>query len=286
MNTLFIILQRLLPQHLLSRMVGFLAELRRPLWLKNALIDTFIRQFDVDMTEAVKGSARDYDNFNAFFTRALHDDARPISDADIVHPADGAISQIGDIEHGLLFQAKGHYYHLFHLLGGDKEAAKRYDNGHFATVYLSPRDYHRLHMPIAGTLVATTYVPGDLFSVNQVTAENVEGLFARNERLICHFDTEAGPMAMILVGAMIVAGIETVWGGQIAPPPKQPQTLQYTRLPEPVKLAKGEEMGRFKLGSTVILLFGEDRIRWHENGVAGASTRLGEPMATLRTDED
>lgn len=281
MSTLFILLQKLLPQHLLSRLVGRLAETQRPKWLKNFLINTFIDHFKVNMSEAKLTTARDFDNFNDFFTRELIDSARPLSDADIVQPADGAISQLGDIEHGLLFQAKGHYYHLYHLLGGDKAAAKRYDEGRFITVYLSPKDYHRLHMPIAGRLLSTTYVPGDLFSVNQTTAENVDGLFARNERLICHFDTEAGPMAMILVGAMIVAGIETVWGGQIAPPPKTPQTLNYAELPAPVELAKGEEMGRFKLGSTVILLFGKDRVKWAEDFESGDDVRLREALGAL-----
>lgn len=281
MSTLFILLQKLLPQHLLSRLVGRLAETQRPKWLKNFLINTFIDHFKVNMSEAKLTTARDFDNFNDFFTRELIDSARPLSDADIVQPADGAVSQLGDIEHGLLFQAKGHYYHLYHLLGGDKAAAKRYDEGRFITVYLSPKDYHRLHMPIAGKLLSTTYVPGDLFSVNQTTAENVDGLFARNERLICHFDTEAGPMAMILVGAMIVAGIETVWGGQIAPPPKTPQTLNYAELPAPVELAKGEEMGRFKLGSTVILLFGKDRVKWAEDFESGDDVRLREALGAL-----
>lgn len=281
MSTLFILLQKLLPQHLLSRLVGRLAETQRPKWLKNFLINTFIDHFKVNMSEAKLTTARDFDNFNDFFTRELIDSARPLSDADIVQPADGAISQLGDIEHGLLFQAKGHYYHLYHLLGGDKAAAKRYDEGRFITVYLSPKDYHRLHMPIAGKLLSTTYVPGDLFSVNQTTAENVDGLFARNERLICHFDTEAGPMAMILVGAMIVAGIETVWGGQIAPPPKTPQTLNYAELPAPIELAKGEEMGRFKLGSTVILLFGKDRVKWAEDFESGDDVRLREALGAL-----
>ncbi len=281
MSTLFIFLQKLLPQHLLSRLTGRLADLRRPLWLKNFLINTFIKHFKVNMSEAKLTTAGDFDTFNDFFTRELIDDARPLSNADIVQPADGAISQLGDIEHGLLFQAKGHYYHLYHLLGGDKTAVKRYEDGRFITVYLAPKDYHRLHMPIEGRLLSTTYVPGDLFSVNQTTAANVEGLFARNERLVCHFETEAGPMAMILVGAMIVAGIETVWSGQIAPPPKTPQTLNYAELPTPVTLAKGEEMGRFKLGSTVILLFGKDRVQWADDFASGDPVRLGEALGQL-----
>ncbi len=202
---------------------------------------------------------RQYANFNAFFTRPLQADARPIAEADIVCPADGAISQLGDIAGGRIFQAKGQDYSCVELLGGDPERAAQFAGGKFATIYLSPRDYHRVHMPLAGRLQATTYIPGDLYSVNTVTAENVERLFARNERLVSYFETEAGPMAMVLVGAMVVAGIETVWGGQVAPPPKTPSAWITSSQPEAVELATGEEMGRFKLGSTVILLFPEER---------------------------
>ena len=280
MDRIFIFLQYIAPQHLLSRATGWLAELEHPVWLKNWAIGLFIRQFGVDMSEAVEPDHEQYANFNTFFTRPLAEGVRPIADADIVCPADGAISQLGRIEAGRIFQAKGQDYSTYELLGGNAEWAERFGNGRFATIYLSPRDYHRVHMPVAGKLLGTTYVPGDLFSVNSVTAKNVDRLFSRNERLVCYFETEFGPMAMVLVGAMIVAGIETVWSGQVAPPPKTPASLDYQSLPEAVELEKGEEMGRFKLGSTVILVFPENSIEWESQYSAGSPTRLGEPLAS------
>jgi len=275
MDSLFILFQQLVPQQLLSRMTGWLAELRSPLWLKNTIIEQFVNYFDVDMSEAEQPDPTAYANFNAFFTRPLKTDARPIADADIVNPADGAISQLGAIAQGRIFQAKGQYFSTRELLGGDDERTAQFDEGQFATIYLSPRDYHRVHMPLKGTLTGTCYIPGKLFSVNTVTAENVDRLFARNERLVCYFDTELGPMAMVLVGAMIVAGIETVWSGQVAPPQKAPASLDYRALPEAVTLEKGEEMGRFKLGSTVILLFPKESMAWDAQYAAGTPTRLG-----------
>jgi phosphatidylserine decarboxylase len=201
-------------------MVGWLAECEWPI-LKVWLINLFISQYDVNMSEALAEDPASYKNFNAFFTRELKPDARPITEGSdiIVSPADGAVSQLGNISYGRIFQAKGQSYSATELLGGNSELASEFDDGAFATIYLSPKDYHRVHMPIAGTLRETIYIPGDLFSVNQTTAENVPRLFSRNERLVAIFDTEVGPMAMVLVGAMIVAGIETVWGGQ-APPSK------------------------------------------------------------------
>jgi len=279
MDSLFIFVQHIVPQHLLSRITGWLAELRYPIWLKDWVITRFIDHFDVNMADARASEPSAYAHFNDFFTRPLREDARPIADAPVVCPADGAISQLGDIEGGRIFQAKGQWFTASELLGGDANVAEPFANGKFATIYLSPRDYHRVHMPIAGTLTRTCYVPGKLFSVNGVTAENVDRLFARNERLVCHFDTELGPMVMILVGAMIVAGIETVWEGQVAPPPNQPVVREFSTLPEPVRLAKGEEMGRFKLGSTVILLFPEGAVDWHRNYSANTATVLGQPLA-------
>ena len=276
MDTLFIFFQHIVPQHWLSRLTGWLADVRNPIWLKNFVIEQFVKQYEVNMAEAEQPDPTAYANFNDFFTRPLKADARPMADADIVCPADGAISQLGAIEEGRIFQAKGQYFSTRELLGGDEERAALFQDGQFATIYLSPRDYHRVHMPLAGRLTATSYIPGKLFSVNGVTAENVERLFARNERLVCYFDTELGPMAMILVGAMVVAGIETVWSGQEAPVTKDPVRVDYQKLPEPVSLAKGEEMGRFKLGSTVILLFPKGSMAWDEQYVAGTATRLGE----------
>lgn len=281
MKTLFIMLQYLVPQHLLSRCTGFLAELRHPRWLKNLMIRAFIRVFGVDMKEARAPYPEAYPSFNAFFTRPLRAGARPLAEAAILCPADGRISQIGRIEESSLLQAKGRHYSSWALLGGDEARAAQFRNGHFATIYLSPKDYHRVHMPIDGELLATRYIPGKLFSVNGTTAAGVERLFARNERLVCYFDTAAGPMAMVLVGAMVVAGIETVWEGRVAPPPRAVQQRDYRELPAPVRLAKGEEMGRFMLGSTVILLFPEGRIEWSPAYAADSTTRLGEALGSL-----
>jgi len=278
MDKIFIFLQHVLPQHLLSRCTGALADLRHPLWLKNWLIHIFIRQFKVDMDEAADPDPTSYATFNAFFTRPLREDARSPAEADVICPADGAISQLGDIRGGRIFQAKGQSFSTWELLGGDAERAELFADGRFATIYLSPRDYHRVHMPLAGRLTATSYIPGKLFSVNQVTAENVPRLFARNERLVCYFDTAAGPMAMILVGAMVVAGIETVWSGQVAPPTSDPVLRDYVVPPRVIELAQGEEMGRFKLGSTVILLFPKDVVEFDAPYVAGSATRLGESL--------
>jgi len=278
MDKIFIFLQHILPQHLLSRCTGALADLRHPLWLKNWLIHIFIRQFKVDMAEAADPDPTSYASFNAFFTRPLREDARSPAEADVICPADGAISQLGDIRGGRIFQAKGQSFSTWELLGGDSERAGLFADGRFATIYLAPRDYHRVHMPLAGRLTATSYIPGRLFSVNRVTAENVPRLFARNERLVCYFDTAAGPMAMILVGAMVVAGIETVWSGQVAPPTSEPVLRDYVAVPRVIELAQGEEMGRFKLGSTVILLFPKDAVEFDAAYVAGAATRLGESL--------
>ena len=283
MDRIFIIFQHIVPQHLLSRCTGWLAELRGPRWLKNWAIGLFVRHFKVDMSEALEPDYTRYPTFNAFFTRALREGARPIGDADVVSPADGAISQLGDIRQGLCFQAKSRYFSTRQLLGGDRARSDWFDGGHFVTIYLSPRDYHRVHMPLAGRLTATSYIPGRLFSVNSTTADNVDRLFARNERLVCYFDTGCGPMAMVLVGAMVVAGIETVWSGQVAPPPDRPVVTDYLSVPDAVELDKGEEMGRFKLGSTVILLFPANTLEWDPAYVAGSATRLGETLGHFIT---
>ncbi|MEH6469874.1 MAG: archaetidylserine decarboxylase [Halopseudomonas sp.] len=283
MSRLFALLQYLLPQHLLSRCVGRLADSRIG-WIKNSFIRLFHHIYGINMTEAVEENPTAYPSFNAFFTRALKPNARPI-DPDpslLVCPADGAISQLGKIDYGRIFQAKGHSYSLTSLLGGNQDRAKPFINGQFATIYLSPKDYHRVHMPIEGRLREMVYVPGDLFSVNTATVSEVPNLFARNERLVAIFDTANGPMAMVLVGAMIVAGIETVWSGQVAPKMRAIETSRYDKQsPDPIVLAKGEEMGRFKLGSTVILLFGENNIDWLKQYHSGNNTRLGQPLANL-----
>lgn len=279
MNTVFVWLQHLLPQHLLSRCLGWLAERRHPRFLKDRVIRAFIRRYEVNLAEAEQPVAEAYPSFNAFFTRALRPGARPLADADVLCPADGAVSQIGRIAEDRLLQAKGRWFGLQELLGGDAARAAPYTGGAFCTIYLSPRDYHRVHMPLEGRLLATTYVPGRLFSVNHATAAGVDGLFARNERLVCHFEGPRGPFAMVLVGAMIVAGIDTVWSGPVVPPPRQPDTRDYAALPAPVALARGAEMGRFRLGSTVILLFPAQSIAWRPGYAAGSPTRVGEALA-------
>ncbi|GLR62972.1 archaetidylserine decarboxylase [Marinospirillum insulare] len=276
-------LQYLIPQHLLSRFTGRLAECRIG-WIKNQLIKVFIKRFNVDMSEALNEDPSSYENFNDFFTRELKPGAREIlaDPTQLVSPADGAISELGQLQHGQLMQAKGINYSLTRLLGGDLEKAQAFMGGSFATIYLSPKDYHRVHMPLQGRLLETIYVPGKLFSVNQATANHVPGLFARNERLVCFFETPAGPMALILVGAMIVAGIETVWDGQVAPPARK-VTIKDFNDPQPIVLEKGAEMGRFKLGSTAILVFGPDALEWREDLQNGTPVRLGEALAKLKS---
>ncbi len=274
-------LQYILPKHLLSRLVGKLAEAEAG-GLTHWLIKVFVKQFNVDMSEAEREHPTDYASFNAFFTRPLKPGIRPIDERDnvLAHAVDGTVSQFGEIEGDKLFQAKGHHFSLTTLLGGKPELAKDFKGGRFATIYLSPKDYHRIHMPIEGTLTDMVYVPGDLFSVNPLTAENVPSLFARNERVVAYFDTPVGKMAMVLVGATIVASIETVWAGTVTPPAgKNVQHWQYDRETEAsVKLDKGEEMGRFKLGSTIVVCFEKDAIDFADLA-PGQVTRLGTPFA-------
>jgi len=277
-DRLFILAQYLLPHHLLSRLVGMLAE-ARTLWIKNRLIGWFIRRYQVDMSEAQLPDPLAFDCFNAFFTRALKEGARPLEQTPgtILCPVDGAVSQIGDIGHGRVFQAKGHSFSTHELLGGDSARAAPFLKGRFATLYLSPRDYHRVHMPISGTLREMIYVPGKLFSVNPLTASAVPDLFARNERVVCIFDTACGPMALVLVGAMIVASIETVWAGQVAPLTRTVKRFSYDA---PITLEAGAELGRFRLGSTVVLLFGEQQVNWNSELGTGSSVRMGQRLAS------
>ena len=274
-DKLFVTLQYLIPQHALSRLVGLLARSEVP-WIKTTFINAFMKRFGIDLSEAQIEDADQFPSFNAFFTRALKANARPLEasgDNEIACPADGAVSQLGAIRANQIFQAKGHDYSLYDLLGGDSALASEFTNGQFATIYLSPRDYHRVHMPFTGTLRETRYVPGDLFSVNEATANGVPNLFARNERLVCIFDTEHGPAAVILVGAMIVAGIETVFSGQVTPLPKQVVTTDYLRT-APITLEKGDELGRFLLGSTVVLLFPEGQASFQADLKAGSLVRV------------
>ncbi len=281
-DRLFILSQYLLPHHLLSRLIGCAAECRAS-WFKNRLIGWFAKQYQVNMNEAQVEDLTAFAHFNDFFTRALKEDARPLhsSPGAVLSPADGAISQLGKIEQGRVFQAKGHSFSVIELLGGDTQRAAAFMGGDFATVYLSPKDYHRVHMPLAGTLKEMVYVPGRLFSVNQTTAENVPELFARNERVVCLFDTERGPMAVVLVGAMIVASIETVWAGLVTPPKRELKTFKYDDAARaPIRLDKGAELGRFKLGSTAIVLFGPEQVQWAAELTANSPVQMGQRLAS------
>lgn len=270
----FSLLQYPLPHHAISRLIGKLAQCDNP-WVKDTLIKAFIKRFNVDMSQALEPNPTAYATFNDFFTRALKADARPLGDG-ILSPADGVLSQYGRLQAGQLVQAKGHTYSAQTLLGGDTALAEEFLGGSFATVYLSPRDYHRVHMPVTGTLREMIYVPGRLFSVNQATATYVPGLFARNERLVCIFDTAHGPMAMVLVGAMIVAAIETVWSGQVTPLSGHPQRIPFG---QPITLEKGAEMGRFKLGSTVVMCFAKP-VNFEQRPLA-ALVSMGESLGAI-----
>ena len=275
-DNLFVLLQYLLPQHPISRLVHWFVRLRIQ-WLKNLVGRWFIRHFQVNMAEAIEEDITAYADFNSFFTRALKPEVRPLATESnaVLCPVDGAVSQAGHIEGDAIFQAKGHRFSLQTLLGDNTDWREKFQNGLFATLYLSPRDYHRIHMPLTGTLKEVIHVPGRLFSVNPVTTRKVPGLFARNERVACLFDTAHGPMGMVLVGAINVASIETVWQGVITPPAgKRIQSWDYSG--KDVVLGAGEEMGRFNMGSTVILLFGPKQVAWDNSLLAEAPVRMGE----------
>lgn len=278
-DDLFVFSQYVSPQHLLSRMAGKLANTKIPA-VKNNFITWFADKYQVDMSEAAEQDPTAYACFNDFFTRALKEGARPIDqDPQILcSPVDGAISQLGKIKQGQIFQAKGQSFNVNELLGGDADLAQPFIDGDFATIYLSPKDYHRIHMPITGTLRKMVYVPGKLFSVNPVTAQKVPNLFARNERVVAIFDTEIGPIAMVLVGAMIVASVETTWAGLVAPMRKHVVQFDY-HLDKEITIEKGQEMGRFKLGSTVVLCVPAGTTEFLEGMEAEAPVRMGEPFA-------
>lgn len=275
MSRTFIRAQHLAPQHGLSRIAGKIADSTVP-WFKQALIKRFIDTYSVDMSEAAEPAGA-YPSFNAFFTRALKPGARPLADAErfVLSPADGAVSQFGPIAAGRIVQAKARDYSVAELLACDAENAARFEGGRFVTIYLSPRDYHRVHMPAAGSLRQTRYVPGDLFSVNAVTADAVERLFARNERLACLFDTPLGLMGQVMVGAMIVAGVETVWAGRMTP---HCRAIEEQRFSDGPSFAAGDEMGRFYLGSTVVLLFEPRRVEWLPELAPGSVVRMGQAI--------
>jgi phosphatidylserine decarboxylase len=284
LNTLVL---RIAPQRALARLAHRLTRVRAPV-LKNILIRLFVRLYHVDMSEAAEPDIRAYPDFNSFFVRALRPDARPLPRApdEIAIPADSAVSQSGILNGDRLIQAKGIDYRVSALLGAPHgEAggeAGRFTGGHYATLYLSPRDYHRVHMPLDGELRAMRYIPGELFSVNDYSTRHVHGLFTRNERLVTLFDTAAGPMAVILVGAIFVAGIETVWTGALsAGAPRG----HWHEGKTPVRLARGAELGRFNMGSTVIVLFGPGRVAWVDTLIPGATVKMGRTMGRIALPE-
>jgi phosphatidylserine decarboxylase len=276
-DRLAVLPQYLMPKGAITRLAGRVARSERGA-ATTRLIRWFVGRYGVDMSEAADSDIAAYKSFNEFFTRALRPGARPLAQADLVCPVDGSISQFGRIRGDQIYQAKGHDYSARALVGGDAELASRFDDGHFATLYLSPKDYHRIHMPCAGRLTRMLHVPGELFSVNPTTARGVPGLFARNERVVCVFEGDAGPFVMVLVGATIVGSMATVWHGVVNPP--RPGQLREWRYEDaPVELAQGAEMGRFLLGSTVVLLFQTGGLQFNPGWMPGGAIRMGEAMA-------
>jgi phosphatidylserine decarboxylase len=271
--------QHLLPKLLLTQAMGALAGLKGGA-LTHWVIRKFVTHYKVNMAEAADPRIESYATFNDFFTRPLKEGARPLAASPFICPVDAAISQFGPIEHDQIFQAKGHSYSTTALVGGDALLAAKFDHGHFATLYLAPRDYHRIHMPCDGTLRRMIYVPGALYSVNPLTARHVPGLFARNERVVCEFDTPNGPMVLVLVGATIVGSMATVWHG-VVNPPRSREIRQWTYEPGAVTLAKGAEMGRFLLGSTVVMLFPKNVLTFVPDWAPTRAVRLGEAMGTV-----
>ena len=276
-DQLAVLPQYLMPKLAMTRLAGRIASAE---WgaLTTWVIEGFISRYKVNMSEAVHEDPAHYKSFNEFFTRPMKEGVRPLASSTWVCPVDGAISQCGAIELDQIFQAKGHQYSTRALVGGDAALAAQFQNGQFATLYLSPRDYHRIHMPIAGKLLRMIHVPGDLFSVNPTTARGVPGLFARNERVVCEFETAQGPMVLVLVGATIVGSMATVWHGQVNPPrPGIVREWHYDT--QNVLLQKGEEMGRFLLGSTVVMLFQQNSIAFPTDWLSTRPLQMGEAMS-------
>jgi phosphatidylserine decarboxylase len=280
-NRLKVIPQYLIPKQALTMLAGKLANLEAGN-TTTKFIQWFVKRYQVNMSEAENPDIASYKTFNQFFTRPLRNDVRPIADAAFICPVDGAISQFGHIEIDQIFQAKGHHYSIAALLAGDKKTAKLYQNGSFACLYLSPKDYHRIHMPCEGKLKKMTYVPGDLFSVNPVTAQGVPGLFARNERVVCEFSSARhGNFVMVLVGATIVGSMATVWhteNGGVINPPRRGHIQVWKYSDQNLLLKQNAEMGRFLLGSTVVMLFEKDNIVFNQEWHAGKPIKLGEMM--------
>lgn len=279
-DTLMTGLHYLLPKKNLSQIAGLFANVKTP-WIKNALIHQFIQRYQVNMAEALEENGDKYENFNAFFTRHLKPEHRPLAAADIISPVDGYLSEFGNIKAHQLVQAKGHHYSVDELLATDPQTCQAFKNGYFATFYLSPKDYHRIHMPLQARVRQMIYCPGRLFSVQSLTVKRIPRLFARNERLVVIFDTAHGPMAMVLVGAVIVGAIGVKWHGDISRS-KTPRVFQYTESTEVPCLEQGDEMGYFKLGSTVILLFSKAHsLQWHSNLIPGDAVRFGQEIAQI-----
>ncbi|MBS7808242.1 archaetidylserine decarboxylase [Variovorax sp. PCZ-1] len=276
-DRLAVLPQYLLPKKLLTQFMGKLASTEGGS-TTTAAINWFIKRYGVNMAEASNPDPASYKSFNEFFTRPLKPGARPLAKADYVCPVDGAISQFGRIDKDQIFQAKGHSYSTTALVGGDAKLAREFEGGHFACLYLSPKDYHRIHMPVAGTLRQMIYVPGDLFSVNPTTARGVPGLFARNERVVCVFDTAHGPFVNVLVGATIVGSMATVWHGQVNPP-RLPDVTTWNYKPGEHVYKQGDEMGRFLLGSTVVMLWPEMPMKFNPAWQPAGGIRMGEAMA-------
>jgi phosphatidylserine decarboxylase len=275
-DRLAVLPQYLLPKKLVTQLAGRFASAELG-GVTQAAISRFVAHYGVDMSEAAEPDITRYASFNDFFTRALRAGARPLADADYVCPVDGAISQFGAIERDQIFQAKGHHYSTCALLAGDTALAAEFEHGQFATIYLSPKDYHRIHMPCAGRLQRMVYVPGDLFSVNPTTARAVPGLFARNERVVSLFDTARGPFVLVLVGATIVGSMATVWHG-VVNPPRPGEIKRWDYADKPVELAKGAEMGRFLVGSTVVLLWPKGTLKFNPDWAPGGAVRMGQMM--------
>jgi len=269
--------QYLIPKQAITALAGKLASAKAGK-LTTAVIRWFVKRYQVNMAEAAEPNIEAYESFNEFFTRPLKKGARRITKADFICPVDGAISQFGDIKADQIFQAKGHQYSTLAMLAGDKALAANFQNGSFATLYLSPKDYHRIHMPCDGKLKSMTYVPGDLFSVNPTTAQGVPGLFARNERVICEFDSAQGTFVLILVGAAIVGSMATVWHG-VVNPPRVGRITTWTYENQSITFKQGEEMGRFLLGSTVVMLFPQDGLKFNSKWTPTKPIQLGEKMA-------
>jgi phosphatidylserine decarboxylase len=274
-----VLLQYLMPKQAMTAFGGVIASGQ---WggMTTRIINWFVGKYGVNMGEAANPDIASYTSFNDFFTRALKPGARPLAQADLICPVDGAISQFGAIERDQIFQAKGHHYSTTALVGGDAALAAQFQDGHFACLYLSPRDYHRIHMPCDGRLTRMIYVPGDLFSVNPVTAQGVPGLFARNERVVCVFDSAAGPFVLTLVGATIVGSMATVWHGVINPP-RGGVLREWRYDDQQIVFKQGDEMGRFLLGSTVVMLFPKSNLKFNPAWAPGRDIRLGEGMANL-----